>query len=216
MNDKIQDIRKQLRLNMDGKKSSSMREKGLDYKMNFGVSVVKLKELARKYYPDPKLAEELWREDTRELRILASMIQNPNSFEHAEIWLKGINNNEIAEQCVMNLFSKIKNAKEFALQWIVSKEPYTKLCGFLLIAKLLAKGIKIQDSDKFLDTALKTYQESTPLVKERILSALRFFGRQSEDNACKILDYIVRSECLSKENKEIIGEELKFAFEYYR
>ena len=38
--EKIREIKKQFRLFMNGVVSQSMREKGLDYKLNFGILVV--------------------------------------------------------------------------------------------------------------------------------------------------------------------------------
>lgn len=69
MQETIQQIRKQLRLAMNGVVSSSMRDKGMDYKMNFGVSVPKIKEIASQYEPSEALASLLWEQDVRELKL---------------------------------------------------------------------------------------------------------------------------------------------------
>ena len=42
----IKDIKGQFRLFMNGVASQSMREKGLDYKLNFGIELPRLKEIA--------------------------------------------------------------------------------------------------------------------------------------------------------------------------
>jgi hypothetical protein len=46
VNELIKDIKKQFRLYMNGVVSQSMREKGLDYKLNFGIEVPRIKEIA--------------------------------------------------------------------------------------------------------------------------------------------------------------------------
>ena len=45
----IKDIKGQFRLFMNGVASQSMREKGLDYKLNFGIDLPRLKEIAARY-----------------------------------------------------------------------------------------------------------------------------------------------------------------------
>jgi len=45
----IKEIKTQLRLSMNGVASQSMREKGLAYKINFGVELPRLKEIAKQY-----------------------------------------------------------------------------------------------------------------------------------------------------------------------
>ena len=44
--EKIRDIKQQLRLNMNGVASGSMREAGIEYRLNFGVGIPRLKEIA--------------------------------------------------------------------------------------------------------------------------------------------------------------------------
>ena len=69
----IRDIKKQLRLFMNGVVSQSMREKGLDYKLNFGVEVPRIKEIAGKFEKNHELAQALWKENIRECKILAGI-----------------------------------------------------------------------------------------------------------------------------------------------
>ena len=48
-NETIKEIKKQFRLFMNGVVSQSMREKGLEYKVNFGIELPRLKEIAAKF-----------------------------------------------------------------------------------------------------------------------------------------------------------------------
>ena len=47
--EQIREIKQQLRSLMNGAASASMREKGLNYKVNFGVELPRLKQLAAGY-----------------------------------------------------------------------------------------------------------------------------------------------------------------------
>ena len=67
----IKDIKGQFRLFMNGVVSQSMREKGLDYKLNFGIELPRLKEIAARYEKNHDVAQALWKENIRECKILA-------------------------------------------------------------------------------------------------------------------------------------------------
>ena len=58
----IKDIKGQFRLFMNGVASQSMREKGLDYKLNFGIELPRLKEIAARYEKNHEVAQALWKE----------------------------------------------------------------------------------------------------------------------------------------------------------
>ena len=47
--EQLKDIKTQLRLSMNGAVSQSMREKGLVYKLNFGVELPRIKMIAENY-----------------------------------------------------------------------------------------------------------------------------------------------------------------------
>ena len=50
--EQLKDIKTQLRLSMNGAVSQSMREKGLVYKLNFGVELPRIKGIAAGYEKD--------------------------------------------------------------------------------------------------------------------------------------------------------------------
>ena len=60
--EQLKDIKTQLRLSMNGVVSQSMREKGLDYKLNFGVELPRIKSIAAAYEKSHDLAQALWKE----------------------------------------------------------------------------------------------------------------------------------------------------------
>ena len=108
MNDKthetIRQIKASFRGRMNGIASKSMSEKGLSYKINWGIPLPELKQMAGKieYYYD--LVIELWKENIRECKILATLISasNPLPEEVAEIWIEDVDNQELAEMLAFN------------------------------------------------------------------------------------------------------------------
>ena len=69
----IKDIKSKFRLFMNGTVSQSLRDKGMKYKVIFGIEYPRLKEIASAYKPDHALAQALWKEDIRECKIKAGM-----------------------------------------------------------------------------------------------------------------------------------------------
>ena len=59
-NEKLKAIKRSFRTVMNGVASHSMREKGVGYKLNWGVSLVHLREMAATYGKDYDLAIALW------------------------------------------------------------------------------------------------------------------------------------------------------------
>ena len=53
LQNELKEIRTQLRLAMNGVISTSMREKGIVYKLNFGVPLPEIKQIATTHKPDP-------------------------------------------------------------------------------------------------------------------------------------------------------------------
>ena len=71
----LKEIKSKFRLYMNGPVSQSMREKGMDYKINFGIEYPRIKEIAAGYEPNHELAQALWKENIRECKIMAGLLQ---------------------------------------------------------------------------------------------------------------------------------------------
>ena len=106
LNDKLKKIKQSFRLYMNGPASQSMREKGLNYNVNWGVPLINLHEMAKEYGKDYELAVALFKENVRECKILATLIMPADRMEAdlAEVWLEQTRTQEIAEMLIMPLF----------------------------------------------------------------------------------------------------------------
>lgn len=186
----IKDIKAKFRLFMNGKVSQSMREKGLDYKLNFGIEYPRVKEIAQDYSPSHPLAQALWKENIRECKIMAGLLQPTESFypEIADIWIEGMTYPEIAEYTVMNLFQRLPYASEAAFRWMADDREYFLLCGFLLITRLLMKGQGLNEraEAEFLDQAVTALESEYPTVKRAALKALQKYASLPGQNRTKV------------------------------
>ncbi|MBQ6038789.1 MAG: DNA alkylation repair protein [Bacteroidaceae bacterium] len=188
--EQIREIKQQLRSLMNGAASASMREKGLNYKVNFGVELPRLKQLAAGYEKNHQLAGELWKEDIRESKILAAMLQPVESFypEIADIWVDDIRTMEIAELTVMNLFQHLEYAPQLSFQWISSETEFRQVCGYLLIARLLSKKGDMDErtENEFLDQAVTAFLSGSYNVRTAVLRALTKYATYEEEHAFRL------------------------------
>ena len=115
--EKIKEIKSSFRTMMNGVAAQSMREKGLDYFINWGVSLPMLKEKALLIGKDYDLAVALWKENVRECKILAPMIMPPDVVppEVIDIWMEQTESVEIAELASFNLYQHLPYAAVFHL-----------------------------------------------------------------------------------------------------
>ena len=204
----LQEICKKLHLAMNGITSSAMHEKGIDYELNYGVPITTLRKIAKDYAPNSELAEELWNENIRELKILATLVQPSKSFVKTLDWVKDINNLELAEQACMNLFSKTPDAPDNALELIQSKELYPNICGYLIYVRLFMADFQLNENkETYFIYVSEAINSDSLLLKNAALTSLKKLGRQSANNAKEIL--------AKYETKQHIYEDLKFEYDYY-
>jgi 3-methyladenine DNA glycosylase AlkD len=133
------DIKKRLRLRMNGDVSASMRKRGLPYGMNFGLDAMSLREVGAAYTPDVELANTLWQESSRECKILATMLYPKDSFGQGEAdqWLESCFTTELLEQLCFNLLQHLPYANQLAEQWMNDPTEQRRSAGYLLLLRLL-------------------------------------------------------------------------------
>ena len=172
----IQDIKKELRANMNGVASARMREAGLGYHVNFGIELPRLREIAREFTPSHEVAQQLWHENVRESKILAGILMPVERFfpELADVWVEQIPNAEIAQMTVMNLFARLPYAAEKAFEWMASQRELTQLCGLLLITRLLMQGTELNErsQEELLDQAQSLLDSPSLHVRKAAQNAM--------------------------------------------
>ena len=175
----VKEIKQSFRQMMDGVVAKSMRDKGLDYKLNWGATLPRLKEKADGIGKNYDLAIALWKENVRECKILATMIMPPDEVlpEVIDIWMEQITSQEIAEQAAFNLFQYLPFAADKAYTWMASDQEYYQLCGFHVICRLFMNGQEPNERgiNEFVDQAIVALQgDSLPVKKAAMASLQRF------------------------------------------
>lgn len=183
MNEKIQeqvkDIKKSFRLLMDGKTAQSMRDKGMVYKLNWGASIPMLYEKAQEIGKNYDLAIELWKENVRECKILATMLMPADQMlpEVVDIWMEQTDSQEIAEQAAFNLYQHLPYAADKAFQWLASDKELYQLCGYHILTRLFMNKQEPNERgiNEFIDQALAALQGPSLIVRKAAMqSIIRF------------------------------------------
>lgn len=178
---RVKEIKQSFRQMMDGAVAKSMRDKGLDYKLNWGATLPRLREMADELGKDYDLAIALWKEDVRECKILATMVMPADRMlsEVCDIWMEQIPSQELAEQAAFNLWQHLPYASEKAFQWIACEKEYYQLCGFHVLTRLFMNGQEPNERgiNEFLDQALSALQGPYPCVRKAAMqSVIRLSG----------------------------------------
>lgn len=165
-----------LRLRMNGAASASMRQNGMNYPVNFGLDAASLRELARRYEPSVELADRLWAENSREGRILATLLHPRETFTSAKAdqWLVACTVPEQREQLCFNLLQHLDFATEKAEEWVHQSSPILKTGGYTLALRLLLAKKTLPNLPEWIRSA-NTDRQSEPY--QLSLTASRFFER---------------------------------------
>jgi len=191
MHEVIREIKSKFRLFMNGVISQSLREKGLQYRLIFGIELPRIKEIAAQYEPNHELAQALWKEDIRECKILAAYLQPVESFypEIADIWMEQIHNTELADYVCMALFRRLPYASQKAFQWMASENRMEMYMGFRLMTHLFAllgATMNERSRDEFIDQATAAMRSDDLIVKQAAHSALERYAACNEASTAEV------------------------------
>lgn len=182
---KLKEIKQSFRLIMNGPASQSMREKGLSYKLNWGVPIMELRAMAKKYGKDYDLAIELFKEDIRECKILATLIMPPERMlpEIVDVWMEQTTMQEIAEQLAFNLLQHLDFAPVLAFEWIASDKPLYRLTGYALLGRLFMNGRQPDERgiNEFLDQVDEALSGGDNALKHAAYNCLLRFCELGDD-----------------------------------
>ena len=180
VNSQVNAIKQSFRQMMDGAVAQSMRQKGLDYHLNWGATLPRLREKADEIGKNYDLAIALWKENVRECKILATMIMPADEVlpEVIDIWMVQTPTQEIAEQAAFNLYQYLPYAPEKAYTWIASDKDLYQLCGFHILSRLFMNGQEPNERgiNEFIDQALAALQGESVMVKKAAMSSVQRFA----------------------------------------
>ena len=180
IHEQIKQIKRSFRSAMNGPVSQSMRDKGTLYKLNWGVALPKLREMAQQYTPSYELAIELWKEPIRECKLMALMLMPPEDMpmEVVDIWMEQTHTQELAEVAAVQLYQHLSYAPLLAFKWMASADALPQITAYTLLGRLFIKGMEPNERgiNEFLDQAITALQSSHAGVQHAASNCLCRFA----------------------------------------
>lgn len=188
---KVKEIKQSFRLMMDGATAQSMREKGLDYHLNWGATLPRLHQMAEEIKADISktdatsdslydLAIALWKENVRECKILATMLMPAERMlpEVVDIWMEQTETVEIAEQASFNLYQYLSFAADKAYEWLASPHDLPQICGYHVLSRLFRQGQAPNERgiNEFIDQALSALQSPNMVLRKAAFQSVMYFS----------------------------------------
>ena len=144
---RVDQIIKRLNKLMDGDVSSQMKGHGIEYRLNYGASVLWLRNLAKEYAYSNELANRLWHREIRETMILASLIAEDGEgiSEMLKDWSVALHQKEIAEQLGANLLWRLKDLFKLSQEWLNGDNENMKAACWVGLSVFVQKNGDIEE-----------------------------------------------------------------------
>jgi len=206
----IAEIRRKIRLSMNGEVSARMTEYGIIYKQNFGVSIPRLREMAKSYAKNHDLAQRLWALKIRETMILATLLADEEKFslENAFDWMTDCNQMELVEQICMNLFCRLPYANQLCTKLAQSDKFWEKIAGFVLSARIYQQ-LNDDEIKLLISEAIKNSATEKIFLYKSIALSLARMSRKNRNTADFILQKIKGFEQSENIGQQYISHEVK-------
>lgn len=154
---------------------------------SFGIGLTQLRKLAKQIGRDHKLAQQLWKSDIYDAKVIGLLIDEPKKItrDQAETQVEQLNGGllcHVFASCDATL-AKTPFAADVANDWIVSDDEIRRRCGYALLYELSKKNVKGMDDAYYLeriaDIEKKIHGEEM-WVRESMNGALLGIGKRNK------------------------------------
>ena len=167
----------------DPENVAGMARFGIVGKRLLGISVGRLRALAKRIGRNHAVAEELWSSGIFEARLLAAFVAEPAKVtrRQAGSWAKDFECWADCDGLCIHLFRKTPFAHELAQAWSQRREELVKRAGFTMMATLAVHDKRVGDEvfRGYLDRVLAESADERHNVKKGVNWALRQIGKRN-------------------------------------
>src|SRR3954471_4289872 len=162
---------------------AGMARSGIGGGAAIGVTVAEMRALAGELGHSHALAQEPWDSGVHEARILASLVDERDRVDEAQLdrWVADLDSWDLCDQLCQNLVRHTPCAWAEALEWSGREEAFVKRAGFATMAGL-AVADKEADDERFapfLRAVAERADDDRPIVRKGASWALRQIGKRS-------------------------------------
>jgi len=160
-----------------------MARYGINPKDNLGISIYKLRAIAKEIGKDHELALQLWDSGIHDARLLAVFIEDPVRVteEQMHSWAADFDSWDVCDQACTSLFDVTPLAWRKVVEWAERDEEFVKRGAFSLIAGLAVHDKKASDKkfERFFPLIKKHSIDDRNYVKKAVNWALRNIGKRN-------------------------------------
>ncbi len=154
---------------------------------SFGIGLTKLRKLAKQIGRDHAMAQKLWQSDIYDAKVIGLLIDDPKKISRAQAetqveQLQGGLLAHVFASCNATL-AKAPFAFEIAGEWMDSKDPIRRRCGYTLVYELSKKKIAGMDDTYCLERIAFIQEElqgEEMWVREAMGGALMGLGKRNK------------------------------------
>jgi len=180
---KYEEILKKLKSMSNPEAVKEMARYGINPKNNLGVSIYKLRPIAKEIGKDHDLALKLWSSGVHDARLLACFIDDPAKVtsEQMDSWANDFDSWDVCDQACTSLFDLTPLAWKKVIKWAERNEEFVKRGAFSLIAGLSVHDKKASDQqfEQFSPLIKKHSNDERNYVKKAVNWALRNIGKRN-------------------------------------
>ena len=196
-----------IRKQMNGAVLDTFRYYGAKYGMNYGVAIHSIRQMASEVGTDHDLAKFLYRQQVRELQIIALWIADANLVVGSELdfWREGIVNSELAEQAAQGLLCNVADMR-FVANWCSGDN------SLVAYAALLAASRSKNISEQIIQNAVieaVTLNTDNHLVAQGAVALLSSVIADRESLIVSILEQLPENR-----TAQLVAEEIKWRLEF--
>ena len=165
--------------------AEGMRRFGIGGKLPLlGVSMSKLRPLARRLGRNQALALKLWQAGVHEGRMLAALVAEPKlvTARQMDAWSRDFDSWDICDGVCLHLFRQTPYAWAKAVVWSRRRTEFVKRAGFVLMATLAVHDKAAPDERflRLLPMIVRDAGDERNFVKKAVNWALRQIGKRNE------------------------------------
>jgi 3-methyladenine DNA glycosylase AlkD len=184
MSEELSNILEEIRSSGDPRTVEGMARFGISATNTYGISMPRLRAMAKRIGRDHELAQGLWGSGVHEARIIAALIDDPALVTRAQLdrWVRDVDSWDVGDQLCLNLVHRTPFGYDMAVSWSRRSEEYVKRAGFALMA-VLAVHDKNADDAAFVEMLVlieAASDDERVMVKKAVNWALRQIGKRND------------------------------------
>lgn len=197
-----------IRKQMNGAVLDTFRYYGAKYGMNYGVAIHSIRDMAVEVGTDHDLAKFLYRQQVRELQIIALWIADAEQLTGSELdfWREGIVNSELAEQAAQGLLCNVEDIDSLVTAWCRGEN------SLVAYAALLAAARNKNISDSAIQTSVVevvTLNTNNHLVAQGAVALLASVIASNKELVASILEQLPENS-----TAQLVVDEIKWRLEF--